>query len=222
MARLEIPAGAGVLFQGDSITDAGRERGLSDNLGAGYPLLVGSLFAATFPERGAWFLNRGVSGDRVVDLAERWERDCLAIRPDVLSILVGVNETGRAFTAGDPTPAPLFEIRYRDLLERTRAALPACHIALMEPFLLPVAPEVDLWREDLDPKIQVVRRLARDFDCALVPLEDLFAAAATRRDPAYWAEDGVHPTPAGHALIARAWLEAFGVSLAVTPTSMPI
>jgi acyl-CoA thioesterase I len=217
MARLEIPAGACVLFQGDSITDAGRERGLPDNLGAGYPLLVSSLYAAAYPERDVTFRNRGVSGDRVVDLAERWERDCLDIRPDVLSILVGVNETWRAFTDVDPTPATLFETRYRDLLERTRAALPACRIALMEPFLLPVSPELDLWRADLDLKIHVVRRLARDFGCALVPLDSLFAAVATRREPAYWAEDGVHPTPAGHALIARAWLEAFGVSLSMSP-----
>lgn len=215
--RLAIPAGARVLFQGDSITDAGRERRLPDNLGLGYPLLVGSLYAASFPERDVRFLNRGVSGDRVVDLSERWECDCLAIHPDVLSILIGVNETWRAFSEGDPTPAPRFERQYRDVLERTRAALPTSRIALMEPFLLPVSPDLDLWRADLDLKIQAVRLLARDFGCALIPLDGLFAAAAARSAPAYWAEDGIHPTPAGHALIARAWLEAFGVSLSVSP-----
>src|SRR5579859_2856690 len=122
--RMEIPAGATVLFQGDSITDAGRVRILPDDLGVGYPLLVGSWFQAAFPERGVRFLNRGVGGDRVVELQERWERDCLALRPDVLSILIGVNETWRAFDAGDPTPALVFERQYRELLERTRAALP--------------------------------------------------------------------------------------------------
>ena len=149
----------------------------------------------------------------MVDLAERWECDCPALRPGVLSILVGVNETGRASTAGEPTPAPLFERQYRDLLERTRTALPACRITLIEPFLLSVSPAAGLWRADLDPKIQAVRRLAREFACALVPLDGLFAAASLQRDPVFWAEDGVHPTPTGHTLIARAWLEAFGVML---------
>ena len=212
--RLEIPAGATVLFQGDSVTDAGRVRILPDDLGVGYPLLVGSWYSAAFPERGVRFLNRGVSGDRVVDLLERWERDCLALRPDVLSILIGVNETWRAFDAGDPTPAQVFERQYRELLERTQAALPATRIALMEPFVLPFPPDREAWRVDLDPKIQAVRRLARDFGCALVPLDGLFAEAAARREPAFWAPDGVHPTPAGHGLIARAWLRAFGVTLA--------
>jgi acyl-CoA thioesterase I len=210
---MAIPPSATVLFQGDSVTDAGRVRAMPDDLGVGYPLLVGSLYSAALPDRGVRFLNRGVAGDRVVNLLERWEDDCLALRPDVLSILIGVNETWRAFDAGEPTPAQVFERQYRDLLERTRAALPETRIALMEPFTLPVSPEIEAWRVDLDPKIQAVRRLARDFGCALVPLDDLFAEAAERREPAFWALDGVHPTPAGHGLIARAWLRAFGVSL---------
>lgn len=214
MAALDIPTGATVLFQGDSITDAGRVRTEPDDLGAGYPLLVASWYSAAFPERGARFLNRGVGGDQVADLQERWERDCLALRPDVLSILIGINETWRAFDPGDPTPAPLFERRYRDLLTRTRAALPETRIALMEPFVLPFPLDREAWRVDLDPKIQAVRRLARDFGCALVSLDGLFAEAAARREPAFWALDGVHPTPAGHGLIGRAWLRAFGVALA--------
>ncbi len=214
MERMEIPAGATVLFQGDSVTDAGRVRALPEDLGVGYPLLVGSWYSAAFPERDVRFLNRGVGGDRVVNLLERWEEDCLALRPDILSILIGVNETWRAFDAGDPTPAAVFERQYRDLLARTRAALPETRITLMEPFVLPFPPDRELWRADLDPKIQAVRRLARDFGCALIPLDGLFAAAAARREPAYWALDGVHPTPAGHGLIARAWLRAFSVTLA--------
>ncbi len=214
MTPLDIPAGATVLFQGDSITDVGRMRTEPDDLGSGYPLLVGSWYSAAFPERGVRFLNRGVGGDRVANLLERWERDCLALQPDVLSILIGINETWRAFDPGDPTPAPVFERQYRDLLTRTRAALPETRIALMEPFVLPFPPNRETWRVDLDPKIQAVRRLARDFGCVLVPLDGLFAASAARREPAFWALDGVHPTPAGHGLIARAWLHAFGVTLA--------
>lgn len=199
-----------VLFQGDSITDADRARFYPDDLGRGYALMAAGWFAARYPERGVRFLNRGIGGDRVVDLLARWDDDCLALRPDVLSILIGINETWRAFDPGDPTPVATFERSYRELLTRTRDALPRTRLILMEPFSLPISPDREAWRADLDPKIQGVRRLAREFDALLTPLDGLFAQAATRREPAYWADDGVHPTPAGHALIAQAWLRTVG------------
>lgn len=207
---LHIAEGATVLFQGDSITDADRMRADAADLGRGYALMAAGWFAARFPERGAHFLNRGVGGDRAVDLLARWDVDCLALRPDLLTILIGINEVWRAFEPGDPTPTATFERSYRTLLERTREALPQTRIILMEPFSLPVSPEREAWRADLDPKIQAVRRLARAFDTLLIPLDGLFAQAVSRREAAFWAEDGVHPTPAGHALIAQAWLR--GVS----------
>ncbi len=200
--------GVTVLFQGDSITDADRARFYPDDLGRGYAQMAAGWFGARYPERRVRFLNRGVGGDRVADLLARWEADCLALRPDVLSILVGINDTWRAFDSGDPIPTATFEQTYRDLLTRTREALPQTRIILMEPFALPVPPVTDAWRVDLDPKIQVIRRLAQAFGCQFVALDGLFAQAATRREPAFWASDGVHPTPAGHALIAQAWLRA--------------
>ncbi len=207
---LRIAEGATVLFQGDSITDADRARFYPDDLGRGYALMAAGWFAAREPERSARFLNRGIAGDRVVDLLARWDDDCLALRPDLLSILVGINETWRAFDVGDPTPVDAFERSYHELLSRTREALPATRLILMEPFALPVAPDREAWRADLDPKIQAVRRLAREFGTLLVPLDGIFAQATARREAAFWAEDGVHPTPAGHALIAQAWLRAVG------------
>ncbi len=206
----EIAEGATALFQGDSITDADRARFYLDDLGRGYAQMAAGWYGWRYPQRRVRFFNRGVSGDRVVDLLARWDADCLALRPDLLTILIGVNETWRAFEPGDPTPAPVFERDYRTLLTRTRAALPQTRLVLMEPFLLPVAPEREAWRADLDPKIAVVRRLAREFDALLVPLDGLFAQAATQREAAFWAEDGVHPSPAGHMLIAQAWLRAVG------------
>ena len=203
-----IAEGATVLFQGDSITDTDRARFYPDDLGRGYALMAAGWYGARYPERGVRFLNRGVSGDCAVDLLARWEEDCLALRPTVLSILVGINETWRAFDAGTPTPVDAFARTYRELLSRTRAAQPAVRFILMEPFSLPVAPERAAWRADLDPKIQAVRGLAQEFGARLVPLDGLFAQACARREPTYWAEDGVHPTPAGHALIAQAWLRA--------------
>lgn len=199
-----------VMFQGDSITDADRARSTSSDLGRGYALMAAGWFAARYPERDVRFLNRGIGGDRVVDLLARWDDDCLALRPDVLTILIGINETWRAFDPGDPTPTASFERSYRELLARTRDTLPQTRLILMEPFSVPVSPDREAWRTDLDPKIQVVRRLAREFGALLTPLDGLFAQAATRRGPAYWAEDGVHPTPAGHALIAQAWLRTVG------------
>jgi acyl-CoA thioesterase I len=203
-----IAEGATVLFQGDSITDADRARFYPDDLGRGYALMAAGRYGARDPERRVRFLNRGVSGDCAVDLLARWEEDCLALRPDVLSILVGINETWRAFDTGTPTPVDAFERTYRELLARARDAQPAVRFILLEPFSLPVAPERAAWRADLDPKIQVVRGLAQEFGARLVPLDGLFAQACARREPTYWAEDGVHPTPAGHALIAQAWLRA--------------
>jgi len=207
---LRIAEGETVLFQGDSITDADRARFYPDDLGKGYASMAAGLFGARYPERGVRFLNRGIGGDRVVDLLDRWDDDCLALRPDTLSILVGINETWRAFDSGDPTPVEAFERSYHELLTRTRDTLPATRLILMEPFSLSISPAREAWRADLDPKIQVTRRLAHEFGALLVPLDGLFAAAASRREATFWAEDGVHPSPAGHALIAQAWLRAVG------------
>lgn len=198
-----------VLFQGDSITDCGRNYADGNDLGAGYAMLAAAWFSAAYPEKRVRFLNRGISGHRVADLRARWQQDCLDLRPTWVSILIGVNDTWRRYDSNDPTPAEAFERDYRAILAATRDRLGA-RLILCEPFLLPVPDDRIAWREDLDPKIAAVRRLAREFDALYVPLDGLFAAAATRREPAFWLPDGVHPTPAGHALIAQAWLKAVG------------
>ncbi len=200
-----IPDYARVLFQGDSITDAGRLTTAS-GMGVGYALMAASRFEALHPEQGVQFINRGISGNRVRDLRARWQSDCLELAPDWLSILVGVNDTWRRYDRGDPTPTQAFERDYRAILDQTVAALPAVRLILCEPFLLPFPEDRREWRVDLDPKIAVVRALAMEYHALYVPLDGLFAQAATRRPPDFWCPDGVHPTPAGHALIADAWL----------------
>jgi len=204
-----IEEGAVVLFQGDSITDAGRDRKVADSLGAGYAMMTAGLFSATHPERCVRFMNLGVSGDRVKDLEARWQADCLGLRPAWVSILVGINDVWRRYDANDPTPVEAFRAGYRNLLTRVRDALDA-HVIMLEPFLLHSRPGQEKWREDLDPKIAAVRDLAAETSSILVPLDRLFAEACRARPPEFWAADGVHPTPAGHALIARAWLDAVG------------
>ena len=206
-----ISQGDLVLFQGDSITDAKRDRSI-DSLGTGYVYIAASLFSALYPEKQVRFMNRGISGNRVVDLQDRWEEDCLNLQPDVLSIMIGINDCWRRYDRNLHTTTDSYLQGYRRLLERVRENLSATKLVLLEPFLVPALPEQKEWREDLDPKIQAVRELAREFGAVYVPLDGLFAAACTRREPGFWAPDGVHPSPAGHALIARAWLEAVGVA----------
>jgi Lysophospholipase L1 and related esterases len=196
-----------VLFQGDSITDTGRDRQNPEDLGSGYAMLAAAWFQALYPERNVHFVNRGIGGNRVEDLLERWQADCLDIRPTWISVLIGINDTWRRYDSNDPTSAQEYEDSYRTLLERTRKTLNA-RLILCEPFVLPVPADRIKWREDLDAKIAVVRRLALEYHAIYVPFDGLFAQAATQREPAFWAADGVHPSAAGHALMAQAWLRA--------------
>lgn len=202
---LLIEPAARVLFQGDSITDCGRNYGAADDLGLGYAMMAAAWFSALYPERQVHFINRGVGGNRIIDLCARWQADCLDIRPTWVSLLIGINDTWRRYDSGDPTTVQDFEAAYRTILDDVQRHL-APRLILLEPFVLPVPPDRVAWREDLDPKIAVVRKLAREYQALLVPLDGLFAAA-TQREPAFWTADGVHPTPAGHALIAQAWLQ---------------
>jgi lysophospholipase L1-like esterase len=205
MASL-IEDGAVVLFQGDSITDAGRDRYDGDHLGFGYAMMAAAWFSALYPQKSVRFLNRGISGNRAIDLRDRWQEDCLELRPNWVSIMIGINDTWRRYDNNDPTSAQDYEVAYRTVLEQTRDRLNA-RLILCEPFVLPVPEDREAWREDLDPRIGVVRRLAREFSAILVPLDAIFAQAVTQRESVFWASDGVHPTFEGHALIAQSWLQ---------------
>ncbi len=194
-----------ILFQGDSITDAGRDPSDPEHLGYGYAMLAASWFQALYPEINVRFLNRGTAGHRVKDLLARWQEDCLELRPTWISLLVGINDTWRRYDDNDPTLVRDYEDAYRSLLERTVTTLNA-RLIVCEPFVLPVPADREGWREDLDPKIAVGRKLAREYGALYIPFDGIFAQAASQREPAFWADDGVHPTPAGHALMAQAWL----------------
>lgn len=198
-----------ILFQGDSITDWGRDREDASSLGTGYALMVAARLGHLYPEMNLAFFNRGIGGNRIVDLQGRWDKDCLELKPTWVSIYIGINDTWRSMDSGEETTPEQFEASYRDLIERTRKSLDA-KLVLIEPFVLPVPEDRKGWRTDLDPKIHIVRELAREYGAPLVPLDGLFAAASVKAEPAYWAYDGVHPTPAGHALIADAWLRTVG------------
>ncbi|NLW50485.1 MAG: SGNH/GDSL hydrolase family protein [Candidatus Brocadiaceae bacterium] len=199
-----------VLFQGDSITDCGRDRKNGADMGRGYALMASAWFSALNPEKEVEFINRGISGDTVVDLKARWQSDCIDLKPTWVSVLIGINDTARAFTRDTPTSPEQFESDYRGLLDRVRNECGA-RIVLIEPFLLPSMPERAAWREDLDRKIESVHRLATDFEALLVPMDQMFRNACTLREARWWSHDGVHPGAAGHALMAQAWLAALKV-----------
>lgn len=195
------------VFIGDSVTDAGRtsasaaER--SVDLGNGYVSLVAATLGDT--TSAITVTNRGINGHRTVDLAARWQTDVINLRPTLVSILIGINDTWRRYDSHDPTSSESFEQTYRTILERTVEHTNA-RIVLCEPFLLAVKRRQRTWREDLDPKIAVVRRLAVEFDAVFVPFDQNFAEAATTKKPKHWAADGVHPTAAGHQLMAELWI----------------
>ena len=195
-----------VLFQGDSITDAGRNRKDINSLGNGYAMMAASWFAALYPEKNVNFINKGISGNRVKDLKSRWEEDCLQLKPTFVSILIGINDCWRRYDSNDPTSAEEFEEDYRAILQQLRESLQP-KILLCEPFVLPVPEDRKKWREDLDPKINVVRKLAREYKTLLLPLDGIFHSVSTYKEPGFWAPDGVHPSYAGHALIAKEWLK---------------
>jgi acyl-CoA thioesterase-1 len=198
-----------ILFTGDSITDCGRDRNNADSLGNGYAHIAGAHLQARLASPAVKIFNRGISGNRVCDLLARVEADLLALKPTVVSILIGINDVWRRYDSNSLTEAKAFERDYRTLLEKI--ATIRARVVLLEPFLLHVPDDRYAWREDLSPKIDITRKLAIEFGAELLPLDGLFAQAATQAPAAYWAGDGVHPTAAGHGLIAETWLENAGL-----------
>ena len=203
-----------ILFQGDSVTDCGRARDNYYDLGVGYPLVVSSILSHKLADYHLTFVNRAVSGDRTTEMMARWEDDCLNLdpKPTVVSILIGINDVWRRYDAGNPTTVETFKEQYRSMLASVKEKFDA-RILMLEPFCLPNPEDRKTWREDLDPKLQAVRELALEFGATLVPLDGAFAAAYVKRPGTYYSADGVHPSYAGHGLIAAEWCRAAGVEL---------
>ncbi|HWU07110.1 MAG TPA: SGNH/GDSL hydrolase family protein [Streptomyces sp.] len=208
---ISLHRSATVLFQGDSITDVGRLAEQDTPLGNGYVRRAAERVRSARPDSDITFINRGVSGDGISDLRARWREDALELEPDVVSVLIGVNDTWRRYASGVVTSLRAFENDYRAILTQTRNELDA-QLILIEPFLVPVREEQWAWREDLDPRIQAVRRLSEEFGAALLAADGLLNQAARAAGGAERiAGDGVHPTPLGHALLAEAWTALAGL-----------
>ncbi len=217
-----ITPGATVLFQGDSITDAGRQRGSAaandrKALGKGYAFLAAAELLVAYPDYGLQMHNRGISGNKVPDLAERWQADCLDLMPDVVSILIGVNDLWHRFTHGYEGTPESYLAGYRELIERTKASLPAAKLVLCEPFIFQVGrvdakffPAYDAYRE-------AAESLAAEYADVWVPFMSMFQAATEIAPPEAWVPDGVHPSPAGSALMASTWVRSVEAVGAVAP-----
>lgn len=196
-----------ILFQGDSITDAGRNRADIHDLGHGYPLYTAKAIREAFPDRDFEFIDLGISGNRAENLRDRWTEDAINIQPDVISILIGINDTWHRAAEKNWMPHEYFEECYRGILERIRKETNA-KIIMLEQFLLSV-PDKEFFHVDLDPKIQITRKLAREYADVFVPLDGLFAAASVGTAPTEFAADGVHPTAKGAEFIAGHYLDAY-------------
>jgi lysophospholipase L1-like esterase len=215
-SRIEVSPNDTILFQGDSITDAGRSREKSDandraGLGGGYPLILAGALLADHAGLNLKVYNRGISGNKVPDLAARWQTDALELNPGVLSILVGVNDIWHKLNGQYDGTVEDYEIGFRDLLAATLAALPRVLIVVCEPFVLRCGAVNDRWFPEFDERREVAGKLARELDLIWVPFQSMFDEAAKQAPPEYWAADGVHPTVAGHALMAKTWREVTGL-----------
>ena len=200
-----------ILFVGDSITDAGRNREDPRNLGQGYPCFIAGRLGLSAPGK-YHFLNRGISGDRVVDIYARIKQDILNLKPDVVSILVGINDVWHEMDFRNGINASKFEKIYRMLLEEIREALPNTKIILIEPFVLKgtaTATQLTWFIEEVTARANAVRKLAAEFSLPFLPLQADLNELAKQAPEEYWLIDGVHPTVNFHQYIADKWIHSF-------------
>ena len=208
-----IHPGDVVLFQGDSITDAGRKRDVADAnsqpaLGNGYAWLAASEILVDRPGDKLTIFNRGISGNKVFQLAERWDADCLALKPNVVSVLIGVNDIWHKLNGKYDGTVEKYVADYYALLDRTRKALPEVRLVVCEPFVLRCGAVTDAWFPEFDSYRAAAKEIADVFVATFVPFQSMFDAASKIAAPERWAKDGVHPTADGAALMAHTWLKA--------------
>lgn len=201
-----------ILFQGDSITDAGRNK--EDDsfnnarvLGSGYAMLTGAALLEKFASLGLKIYNKGISGNKVYQLAERWDKDCLEIKPDILSILIGVNDFWHKLNGQYDGTVDIYKRDFIALLERTMSVLPGLKLIICEPFAVPGVKAVDdKWYPEFYEYQKAAREIAEKFSATFIPLQKIYDEAQKRAPGVYWTNDGVHASLAGAKLMAEAWL----------------
>lgn len=212
--RIELKKDDIILFQGDSITDAGRgrENGSFNNaetLGSGYVMLAAASLLDKYARLNLKIFNRGISGNKVYQLAERWDIDCLEIKPDVLSILIGVNDYWHKVNGEYKGTVEIFREDYIALLERTKKVLPGIKLIICEPFAVNGIKAVnEKWYPEFYGYQKAAKEIASTFGALYIPYQGIYDEAQKRAPGVYWTGDGVHPTLAGAQLMANAWLQA--------------
>lgn len=205
-----------IVFQGDSITDAGRDKknewaNQANSFGKGYALILASKLLGEMFDKELLIYNRGISGNKVYQLAERWDKDCLELKPTILSILIGVNDYWHMRNGKYEGTPEIYEKDYRKLIQRTKDKFPEIKLIICEPFILTGTRAVDeSWIEAFKPYQEIAAMIASEFNAGWVPFQKAFSDAAKITAATYWTEDGVHPSMAGSYLMAKTWLDSLG------------
>lgn len=211
--KIRITENDVILFQGDSITDAGRDKGNkapnnNGALGNGYALLAAASLLQKHAAAQPSIYNKGISGNKVHQLDARWDEDCIAIKPDILSILIGVNDYWHTLSGNYDGTVQVYRDDYRKLLDRTMRALPNVKLIIGEPFAVnKVKAVTDDWFPAFDEYRTAARELADEYGAVFIPYQRVFDEASKNVAPSYWTGDGVHTTLAGAQLMAEAWLQ---------------
>lgn len=216
---ISLKQGATILLQGYSITDAGRSRKAEATandfamLGGGYAKLIAYYLLSKYADKELQIYNRGISGNRVPDLQGRWQKDCIDLKPDVISILIGVNDIWRTFDRGSTATAQDYADQLNALLKTTKDALPNAQLIICEPFVLRCGAVSDKWFPEFDKRRAVAKAAAKSAGAFFVPFHEMFeAAVAAGSPPKHWAGDGVHPSQHGQGLMAARWLGETGLA----------
>jgi len=202
-----------ILFQGDSITDAGRNKedasfNNARNLGTGYAMLTGAGLMEKYAALNLKIYNKGISGNKVFQLAERWDKDCLDLKPDVLSILIGVNDIWHKLNGQYNGTPEIYKKDYIALLERTKKALPNVKLIICEPYAVKGVKAVDdKWYPEFFEYQKAAREIANQFGAVFVPFQSIYDEAQKQAPGVYWTGDGVHASLAGAQLMATAWMK---------------
>ncbi|HET8829957.1 MAG TPA: SGNH/GDSL hydrolase family protein [Pelobium sp.] len=213
-SKMKLSADEIILFQGDSITDAGRKKAnLSyntiDNLGYGYALHTAATLLTDHASKKLQIYNKGISGNKVYQLADRWEDDCLNLKPTLLSVLIGVNDYWHKHNGKYNGTVGTYENDFRALLERTLKKLPEIKLVIGEPFALKNIKAVDeTWYPEFDEYRYAAKKIAKEFNAVFIPYQAVFDEAVKNAPGSYWTGDGVHPSLPGAKLMANAWLKA--------------
>ena len=196
-----------ILFQGDSVTDAGRDRSQSADMGEGYPRYASAMIQDSYPDTEFEFVNLGISGNRTEHLMARLESDFIEVQPDIVSIMIGINDVWHHYSHGIETTDEQFEKNYRAVLDAVKSRTNA-RILMIQPFLLEtVDPAKQVLCEELARKQQIISRLVEEYADVYLPLDEVLHTEADE-EPAYYSADGVHPTPDGACCIGEAYLRA--------------